>query len=340
MSDPFTRNLAGARTITALSNWQGAYICGQAGASCEHSTGPPMTRFSAASKFAFLFGVSLVAGWRPLADTFNLSLSNEEYTHILLILPVVVALIALDRHILRSQPETGFQGGIALFMASAAIATLVRWGPGFHPDVQLSLAMLALVLWWVGAFVFCFGSQVSRSLLFPLCFLLWLVPFPTFILDWIIRLLQQGSAFTARLLFESLGVPVSQDGLFLSVPGVTLEVAKECSSIRSSLILIVTTMVMAQLCLRSPWRKALVIAAAVPLSVAKNGLRIFTIAMLGTRVDPGYLTGRFHHHGGSVFLLAALMVVFVLLWILRRGEDQASIAARFGSVGPLESTHD
>jgi len=87
--------------------------------------------------------------------------------------------------------------------------------------------------------------------------------------------------------------------------------------------LLVTTMVLAQLSLRSPWRKALVIALAVPLSVAKNALRIFTIAMLGTRVDPGFLTGRLHHQGGIVFFLISLVGVFILLWILRRTEHQA-----------------
>ena len=84
----------------------------------------------------------------------------------------------------------------------------------------------------------------------------------------------------------AFGVPVTQDGLFLTIPGLTLMVAEECSSIRSSSMLLVTTMVLAQLLLRSTWRKALLIAIAVPLSVAKNGLRIFAIAMLGTRVDP------------------------------------------------------
>jgi exosortase/archaeosortase family protein len=83
-------------------------------------------------------------------------------------------------------------------------------------------------------------------------------------------------------------------------------------------------MVLAQLLLRSPWRKALVIALAVPLSVAKNGLRIFTIAMLGTRVDPGYLTGRLHHQGGIVFFAIILAAVFALIRILRKREGLSS----------------
>jgi exosortase/archaeosortase family protein len=110
--------------------------------------------------------------------------------------------------------------------------------------------------------------------------------------------------------------------MLLHIPGLTLEVAPECSSIRSSLMLVVTTMVLAHLLLRSFWRKALVIAVAIPLSVAKNGLRIFVLGMLGTRVDPSFLTGRLHRQGGIIYFLIALSAIFLLLWILRHGEKE------------------
>jgi exosortase/archaeosortase family protein len=87
-------------------------------------------------------------------------------------------------------------------------------------------------------------------------------------------------------------------------------------------MLVVTTMVLAHLLLRSFWRKALVIAVAIPLSVAKNGLRIFVLGMLGTRVDPSFLTGRLHRQGGIIYFLIALSAIFLLLWILRHGEKE------------------
>jgi exosortase/archaeosortase family protein len=88
-------------------------------------------------------------------------------------------------------------------------------------------------------------------------------------------------------------------------------------------MLIVTSMVLAHLFLRSFWRKAVVALAAIPLSIAKNGVRIFVISMLGTRVDPGFLHGNLHRHGGIVFFLLALFVVLLLLWLLSRGESDA-----------------
>lgn len=269
-----------------------------------------------------LLAVSLLVGWRPLVDTFALALRNDEYTHILMILPISVALIVLEWPFLRSKVTPSVPLGGVLLAAAIMFAGFARRSSSLSSDVQLSVAMFALVLSWIGAFVFCFGLRVSRSVLFPLGFLFGLVPFPQLILDRVVRLLQQGSTLAAGALFSVFGVPVAQDGFLLTVPGLTVEVAQECSSIRSSSMLLVTTMVLAQLLLRSPWRKALVIAIAVPLSVAKNGLRIFTIVMLATRVDPAYLTGRLHREGGIVFFTIALAAILGLIWILRRSEGK------------------
>ena len=107
-----------------------------------------------------------------------------------------------------------------------------------------------------------------------------------------------------------------------------MEVAPECSSIRSSLMLLVTTVVLAQLLLRSLWKKLLVVAVAIPVCVAKNGLRIFVLGVLATRVDPSYLTGRLHRDGGIVYFLIALGAIFLLLWILQRGKGKELAADR------------
>jgi exosortase len=148
------------------------------------------------------------------------------------------------------------------------------------------------------------------------------------VLNPIVRLLQEGSATSARLLFAIAGVPVVHEGTLITLPGLTVEVARECSSIRSSLMLVVTTMVLAQMLVHSVWRKLVVIAVAIPLSVAKNGLRIFVLAMLTTRVDRSFITGRLHHQGGIIYFLIALAVVLGLIWILRRGDEKRGALAK------------
>jgi exosortase len=194
-------------------------------------------------------------------------------------------------------------------------------------DQRLALNMLALVLWWIGAFMISFGTRAFRRALFPLFFLFWMVPIPEFILNPIVGLLQEGSVASARALFAIIGVPSAQDGTQMTIPGLTIEVAQECSSIRSSLMLVVTTMVLAQMLLRSVWRKALVIAVAVPLSVAKNGLRIFVLGMLSTRIDRSFLAGRLHHQGGIIYFLIALAAISFLIWIARYGDGRCRVWA-------------
>jgi exosortase len=274
--------------------------------------------------FTALGAISVALWWNPLQSSLALALSDERYTHLLLIIPVSAALIFLDWKSPASGERSGVSIGCMLLVAAGAINAMVRWSlTSLSMDTGLSLNMLAFVLWWIAAFIFCFGIRAFRRSLFPLCFLFWLVPLPEFVLDVVIRLLQQGSAKAAYLLFVAARVPVEQRGLLLHIPDLILAVAPECSSIRSSLMLLVTTMVLAQLLLRSPWRKAFVIAVAIPLSIAKNGLRIFTIGMLGTRVDPSYLTGRLHRQGGIIFFLIAVAATFLLLWIVRRGERRS-----------------
>jgi len=274
--------------------------------------------------FAFLGAVSLAVGWRPLLGTFTLALGSDEYTHLLLILPISVSLIFAEWSALRpeSQPSAGFGSG--LLAVAIVIGGCSLWIAGLSGDARLSLSMLGLVLWWIGSFVLCFGLRVARVFLFPLAFLFWLVPIPALALNKIVAIWQHGSAISASLLFSALGIPVVQNGIMLSIPGLSLEVAQECSSLRSSTMLVVTSMVLAYLFLRSFWRKTFVVLIAIPLSIAKNGVRIFTIAMLGTRVDPGYLHGRLHHSGGIVFFLLAMVIVVLLLWLLSKGEDQLS----------------
>lgn len=268
-------------------------------------------------QFAFLCLVCSALSWRPLVGTFALALHDDASTHILLILPISAALIWSERKSQYSRPSGNVAAGVCLIAFGILTAVSTRWLPA---EFRLSVGMAALVTLWIAVFVLCFGTRRAQSVLFPLCFLFWMVPIPSVALVKIVQLLQRGSAVAAELLFSAFGVPSAREGILLSIPGLNIEVARECSSIRSSLMLLVTTMVLAQVLLRTPWRKILIILFAIPLSVAKNGLRIFAIGMLTTRVDPSFLTGRFHHNGGVVFFLIALGVIFLLLWILRRGE--------------------
>jgi exosortase len=139
------------------------------------------------------------------------------------------------------------------------------------------------------------------------------------IADW----LAARSADVTHAAFVLLGVPVVRDGAVFVLPaGVTIEVAQECSGIRSSLVLLAVSLVASHWFLRSAWTKAILILVTVPLAIAKNGMRIVALSLLSVYVDPGFLTGRLHHQGGIVFFSVALVLLVSMLLVLKRFERE------------------
>jgi len=178
-----------------------------------------MTTRNQVLAFAFLDAVSILFWWHSLVITRGLALANDAYTHILLILPLSVALIYMDSKALRIDPQPSPRIGAALLALALLIGCFARWGMVAAPDdVRLSLCMFALVTWWIASVLLCFGARTFQSFLFPLCFLFLMVPIPEFALSWIVEFLQQQSALAARILFRAIGVPVTQDGIMLSIP--------------------------------------------------------------------------------------------------------------------------
>jgi exosortase len=270
---------------------------------------------------SILIAASLVIFWRQIADTFQLAWHVDEYTHILLIIPVSLALIYLQRGKLRRNATYAPVPGVLLGVFSIAIGVVAKLH--LYPlsdGVSLALAILALVTFWVACIVGCYGWTVFRSLLFPFLFLFLLIPPPASFLDKAVSFLQTASTEATFALFNLTGLPIIRNGYVLTLPNLSIEVARECSGIRSSIMLLVTGLILAHLFLRSLWSKVAFVLIILPFSVAKNAVRIFTLSMLAMYVDPGFLSGRLHHQGGIVFFLIALGGLLLSLWILQRAE--------------------
>jgi exosortase len=264
-----------------------------------------------------------------LSKVFRAAYQNDEYTHIFLILPVSLCLIYLESRNIAAQPEYAPRLGLLFTFVSAAI-----WSAGdthllfFGENGGLSVRILALVVLWMGCIVGCYGVQIFRALSFPILFLLLLTPPPAWFLDRTVLFLQQASTDATFALFRLSGTPVMKDGFVLSLPMLQIEVAKQCSGIRSSEMLFITGLILAHLFLRAFWSKVTFVALIIPMAIAKNAIRIFTLAMLGINVNPDFLEGRLHHEGGGVFFALALGVLLVLLWMLRQAEGRMSARAQ------------
>ena len=271
--------------------------------------------------FALFVGLTLAAFATPLSRLIRFALQEEQYSHIILIPLVSAALFFLERKRIFSHVETRWGMGLGLLFAGAVFHWLgLRHSASWSENDRLAIAIFSVVVIWVGGFVLCYGMRALRTGLFPVLFLFLMVPIPDFILDRVIVWLQTWSAEVSYAVFELVGVPVLRTGFIFSLPGVTIEVAKECSGIRSSLVMLITSLLAGHLYLQSAWTKAVLPLATLPLLIVKNGIRIVTLTLLSIYVDPGFLTGRLHRQGGVLFFLLALAILAPVLWLLQKSE--------------------
>jgi exosortase len=255
------------------------------------------------------------------------SLSNDNASHLVLI-PVIAAwLLYLDRDRIFKLLASDGRTASLLFGAGTALALLALFaGPHWSALNQLSVYVLGLILLWVAGFTFFFGRPALQSAKFPLAFLLLTIPIPDFLLDKAIYLLQKGSAEIAAVLFDWSGVPVLRDGFVFHLAHVNIEVARECSGIRSSLALLILAILVAHFYLDTFWKQAILVIAGLFVMILKNGVRIVTLTLLASYVDPGFLYGRLHREGGVVFFLLGLLLLAPLLWLLQRTERKTPSA--------------
>jgi exosortase len=278
------------------------------------------------------FTVFVAAGialyWNPIASLLRLVDKSELYSHIPLIPFVSGYFLVIERKTLLTDLGWDYRKGMVLLGVAALIRLFAeRCLPNPYTNDCLSLYMLGFVIWVQGCFVSSYGVSAVKHILFPLMFLVFLIPVPSFILNPFVRCLQQGSAEAAFLVFKLLGVPLYRDGFVFSLPGFTVEVAEQCSGIRSSIALFITAIVAGKLLLRRGWSRAVLAVSVFPIAMFKNGLRIVTLSLLASYVDPKFITDSWlHKSGGLPFFGIALLLLLPVAWGLRKGERRNGAA--------------
>jgi exosortase len=273
--------------------------------------------------FCFFVAVSCLAFWLPIRELIAFSFTYDHGSLIPLIAPLSVFLIYIRRQkIFAVQGNPHSRRTVVATSALLALGLSALLLSGYQPlkTEKLSFEIVSLVVLWIAGFIFCYGTESFARARFPLLFLLLLVPIPQFVVEKVTFALQLGSYDVAYGLLRVLGVPVLREGFILHLPVIDLEVAKECSGIRSSIALLVTVLVAGECLIRSSWKKLLLVVSAIPVLIIKNGVRIVTIYLLSAYVNPAFLHGWLHTSGGVVFYLLGLGALIPIAVLLRRGE--------------------
>jgi exosortase len=274
--------------------------------------------------FILFIAMTFPIFYKPLTGLIRLSFHEELYSHIMFI-PIVSGLFIFKRRkAIFSTVRYSYVSGLA-FILPGIFLYLIGMNQGIRLDQNdyLSLMTFSAVITWIGGFILFYGINAFRNAAFPLLFLMLMIPIPGLVMERIVLLLQKGSAEAAYGLFKLTGVPMVREGCTFHFPFMSVEVAKQCSGIHSSIALFITGVLAGQFFLTSGWRKLILLLSILPLAIIKNGVRIVTLSLLALYVDEEILTNSMlHKKGGIIFFLIALILLTPVFEMLRRSEKK------------------
>jgi exosortase len=259
---------------------------------------------------------SIGASWTAFTALLRYSFGNDDASHILLIPFICAWLMFIDRGRIFKSLSSDVVVGLTFLVPGIA---LVFWSIKSQP-ISPSLCAFGLVLVWIAGFALAFGREPLKAAHFPLMFLFLFIPLPEALLSRVVYVLQKGSAEISALLFGLTPLPVLREGFVFHLPRFSIEVARECSGIRSSIALLVLAILVGHFFLQTWWKQLVFLLAGFFVMIVKNGIRIVTLTMLATYVDPGFLYGNLHREGGVVFFMIGLLLMVPVFWILQSGE--------------------
>ena len=260
---------------------------------------------------------------------------SQVHSYILLI-PLVTAYLIYIRwkHLSR---ELSSSWGYALLSAAAGTGALLasQYFIDLGQNDYVTLIALSFFCFVIAGIFLFLGNKWARSAMFPLFFLAFMIPLPEAAVDLLENASKKASAEVANWLFLISGTPFLRNGTLFQLPGITITVAKECSGIRSSLVLVITSLLAANMFLHTTWRRALLVCAVIPLGLLRNGFRVLVISLLCVHIGPDMINSVIHRRGGPVFFALSLVPLFAMLWLFRRQElKRQDETARSASIAP------
>jgi exosortase C (VPDSG-CTERM-specific) len=246
---------------------------------------------------------------------------SDLHSHILLVPFISGYLLYIQRGRLLTAYRSSIAGTVTVgAIGFAALAAGIEWRGSLSVNDGLALAALAFVSFVAaGGFMF-LGARWMAAKAFPVAFLIFMVPLPDAAVNGLEKASVLASAEAAAQYFNVAGTPLVRHGTVFELPGIVLQVAQECSGIRSSWVLFIAGLLASHLFLRTRWRRLVLVAFVIPLGILRNGFRILVIGLLCVHVGPHMIDSPIHHQGGPLFFALSLGPLLLVLWWLRRQE--------------------
>ena len=213
---------------------------------------------------AFAIGYHTTLGW-----IYGRYMSADSYYSHGFLIPFVSAfLIWQNREQLKKTKIEGSMWGLWLIIAALVLHFL-----GIVLYI-FSISGFSIIFLAFGISLYLYGKKITRIILFPLAFLIFMFPVP---LAFITAISFPMKMLVAKLgvdIVRSLGVPVFREGFNLTIPAGSLLVGNPCSGLRSLIAFMALGSVFAYLLDISLIRKILLLLLSIPIAIMSNIVRV------------------------------------------------------------------
>ena len=223
------------------------------------------------------------------------------YAHAIFVPFFVAVMIWRDRKKLAETPSEPSWTGL-LLVIPAMLLLLV--GKRLDVTVLQSFSFMMIVF---AVSLLVFGKAKTRLLLFPLCFIIMMMPLiPDQLINGIAFPIQILSAKLATLFLNAMTLHSVQMGTMIQMDNYTMSVELPCSGFKTLVSLLTFTAAFAYLVDGAMWKRWTLFFVTIPLSLFINALRITLIGVVGELVSMK-AAGIFHDYSGFIVLTLAFL---------------------------------
>ncbi len=244
--------------------------------------------------------------------------TDDNYSHGFLIVPIAAYLAWERRAKFFAAPLRPSSLGLVVVVGSLLVLTAGILGS------ELFTTRISIVGTLVGGLLFLFGWARVRVLVFPLAFLLLMIPIPAIIFNQIAFPLQIFASRVGEGALEAVSIPVLREGNVLILANTTLEVAEACSGIRSLVSLIALALVFGYFSDARWWVRSLITVSAIPIAVVTNGARVAGTGIAAYHFGQQAAEGFFHEFAGWLVFASAFVLLLLMQQLIARVVPQAS----------------
>lgn len=238
------------------------------------------------------------------------SVKDTYYSHGFLIPFISLYIIWLKREELIKSKINSSSLGWLIFLGSMLIHLVcVRFRISFMSGFSFIGALSGLVLLFL-------GKDYLKKLMFPISFLIFMVPLPMVAIANLSFRLKIFAAQVSTFIINRLGVPAIREGSVIKTQHSYVMVEDPCSGIRSLIALIALGALMAYFSDLTKKKKIILFISSIPIAVSTNIIRIVALTLASEMYGDKFATGTFHNIMGVlvfVFAFAGLALVAKLL---------------------------